>query len=107
MYWWQDRRIWANVLTILVSLLTGTGLITEIAGSSILNVGPDILIGISTLVSGLIVMYTQLTQAPSKVEEKVVTTLADALNVKPDTVPAPVIVEMAAERLSTNNEVNP
>lgn len=99
MEWWRDRRIWANVLTILVGILTGTGVITEVAGSHIINLGPDVLIGLSTVVSGLFVMYAQFRQR-TKSQKEVRETLAVALGTDPEKHDAPKLAQMAADRIS-------
>jgi hypothetical protein len=96
MEWWRDRRVWANVLTILVGALTGTGVITEVAGSHIINLGPDVLIGLSTVISGLLVMYAQFTQK-TKSQKEVRETLAGALGVDPEKHAAPELAQKAAE----------
>ena len=59
--WMSSKTVWASLLTIVVGVLTSTGLLTTEGGQAILSSGPDFILGIVNVVLGGVALYGRVT----------------------------------------------
>lgn len=60
MPWWQSRSVWVSGLQVIVGIAVAFGLITPTQGPEIVNTFPDLLIGGTTTVLGLVNAYFRI-----------------------------------------------
>ena len=55
--WYASKTIWASILQMGVGIAVATGLVNDVAGSTIVTDGPDLIIGIVNIALAGYAMY--------------------------------------------------
>lgn len=55
--WYASKTIWASILQMGVGIAVATGLVNDVAGSTIVTDGPDLIIGALNIVLAGYAMY--------------------------------------------------